>query len=109
MTTIDDLCAVLDTIGLPWTQVAWERGDDAELPYIVLMPTGADNTSASDEVWTHITTYDVELYCKRRDYQKEAIVASALEAAGIFWESGGYWFIDSESMFETVFTVTVRE
>lgn len=109
MITIDELCQVVASIGLPWAQVDFERGDDVQPPFIVLMPTSSDNSGANDLVWTHTTDYDVELYTEHRDYNLEAAIATALETAGTFWEPGGYWHLESESMFETVFTVTVRE
>lgn len=109
MITIDELCQVVASIGLPWAQVDFERGDDVQPPFIVITPTNPENSGANDEVWTHTVDYDIELYTKRRDYNLEGAVATALEVAEIYWEPGGYWHLESEKMFETVFTVTVRE
>ena len=33
MITIDELCQVVASIGLPWAQVGFERGDDVQPPF----------------------------------------------------------------------------
>ena len=109
MITIDELCQVVASIGLPWAQVDFERGDDVEPPFIVLMPSSGATVKANDGNWVRTVEYEIELYTERRNYNLEAAIATALETAGTDWDSGGYWHLESESMFETVFTVTVRE
>lgn len=109
MTTIDELCAAIESVGLPWAQMSFERGEDVQPPFIVLIPTTGNTSGANDLVWINSAEYDVELYTQRRDYLLEADVAAALESAGCFWTSGGYWHLKDEHLFEAVFTVTVRE
>ena len=52
--------------------------------------------------------YDIELYCHERNYDLERDVEDALDAIRLYWVKD-YYFIESESLAETVFTVTVRE
>ena len=109
MTTLDELCGVLDNIGLPWTDTAWTRDDDATLPYITLVRHVGTSSGADDGTWCVVAEYDLELYTSERDYALEGAVAGALGAAGIYYDDGGVWPIPSEGMMEAVFTVTVRE
>ena len=109
MTTLDELCQVIDSIGLPWANTDFERGDDVSPPYIVLKKTGGSVNGANDSAWCHLVEYDVELYTTRRDYALERTVTDALEGSGIFFDDGGFWGIPEQGMVEAVFTVTVRE
>lgn len=109
MITIDELCAAIDSLGIPWAQVDFERGEDVEPPFIVLMPSAGATVKANDGNWVQTVEYEIELYTERRNYNLEAAIATALETAETDWEQGGYWHLESENMFETVFVVTVRE
>lgn len=109
MTTLDELCEAIAAINLPWTNTAWGRGDDVTAPYIVLVKSGGDTYGADNATWYAVAEYDVELYCSNRDYGLERAVRTALDDAGIYWSDGGTWSIPTESLIETVYTVTVRE
>ena len=109
MITLDELCQAIASIGLPWANTDFERGDDISPPYIVLRKSGGITSGANDATWCHLVEYDIELYTQRRDYALESTVTNALDSAGIFYEDGGCWQIQDQGMVEAVFTVTVRE
>ena len=109
MTTLDDLCEAIASVGLPWANTDFERGEDVTLPYIVLTKTGASTYGANDLSWCLTAEYDVELYTERRDYGLERTITDALDNAGIYFEDAGVWKIESQGLVESVVTVTVRE
>ena len=110
MNTLDDLCAAIVTVGVPWTNAELGRGDeDFAPPYIVLRKTVGVPSAANDMTWCTIAEYDVELYTVHRNYALERAVRDALDDAGIYYSDGGAWPLESEGLFETVMTVTVRE
>lgn len=111
MTTLDELCSVIDSIGLPWANTAFEREEKAEVfpPYIVLTRQTGQTFGADDATWCAVAEYDIELYTERRDYGLERTVTDALDNAGIYFSDGGVWPIPSEGLIEAVVTVTVRE
>ena len=109
MTTLDELCGVLDGIGIAWTNTKWGRGDEVAAPFIVLRKSGGTSYGANDMTWCSVAEYDIELYTTHRDYALERTVTEALEVAGIYFIDGGVWPLDSEGLIEAVTTVTVRE
>lgn len=109
MTTLDELCQVIDSIGLPWANTNFEREDDVSPPYIVLRKSDGSVIGANDSAWCHLVEYDIGLYTKRRDYALERTVMDALDGSGIFYDDGGFWELPEQGMVEAVFTVTVRE
>lgn len=109
MTTLDELCQAVASIGLPWANTDFERGEDVSPPYIILTKSGASTYGANDLAWCLSAEYDIELYTVRRDYDLERTVRDALDNAGIYFEDGGVWKIESQGLVESVTTVTVRE
>lgn len=112
MTSLTDLCSTLDDLGIPWVNTAWREDDSnrTEPPYIVLMtrPSGGKSKGAADGTWLTTMEYNIELYCYERNYGLEREVEDALDSIRLYWTKD-YYFIESESLAETVFTVTVRE
>ena len=109
MITLDDLCSVVASIGLPWANTNFERGEDMDAPYIVLSRQDVTTIAADDQTWFRMVDYDIELYTTRRDYKLESTVTDSLDNAGIYFADGGVWPIPAEGLIETVFTITVRE
>lgn len=109
MITFDDLFAVVQSTGLPCYNTRVARGDDVAPPFVIVTKSGGSNDGADDVVWAHTVEYDVDLYSEVRDYENEAAITDALDAAGIWWTDGGLWEIQTEGLVEAVFTVPVRE
>ena len=110
MTTVDELCEAIATVGVPWTNAELGRGDeDFAPPYIVIRKSGGFTSGANDMTWCAIAEYDIELYTIHRNYGLERTVTDALDEAGIYYSDGGNWPLDTEGLFEAVMTVTVRE
>lgn len=112
MTSLTELCNMLGDLEIPWVNTAWREDSEnkSEPPYIVLMarPSGGRSSGAADGTWLSTMEYDIELYCHERNYDLERDVEDALDAIRLYWVKD-YYFIESESLAETVFTVTVRE
>lgn len=109
MTTIDELCEAIASVGLPWANTDFEEEESVSPPYIVLSRQVGQSFGADDVTWCVVAEYDVELYTERRDYDLERRVADALDDAGIYFSDGGVWPLPTEGMVESVITVTVRE
>ena len=110
MTTLTDLTRALDSTGIPWANTKWHKEDLPEPPYIVIIPqpSGARSYGAANRTWAAVVRYDVELYDHERNYDLEREVQDALDAARIFWKKD-FYYIESESLAETVYAVDVRE
>lgn len=112
MTTLTELCQALSDLDIPWVNTAWHEDDSSshEPPYIVLMarPSGGRSAGAADGTWLATAEYDVEFYAHERSYDSEKSIEEALDAIHLFWVKD-FYFIESESLTETVYTVTVRE
>ena len=113
MNTLDTLCNLIASLGIPWTnQTEFGRGDGLDAPqppYITLRKDSGQTTGANDLTWLHIVSYDIELYTTHRDYALERTVANALDNQGFYFSDGGTWNIGTEGLIETVYTVDVRE
>lgn len=109
MTTLDELCGVIASVGLPWANTAFETEEDVLPPYIVLTRRPGTTYGADDLTWCVVAEYDIELYTEHRAYDLERRVTDALDEAGIYFSDGGVWPIPSEGLIEAVVTVTVQE
>lgn len=110
MTTLTELIEAIKSTGLPWVNTAWGKGEEPEPPYIIIFaePSGGRSYGAANGTWVDTVTYDVELYAHVRSYALERDIQAALDAIGLFWRKE-FYYIDSESLAETVYNVTVRE
>lgn len=106
--TIQELAALLDGLGVPWVNTAYEPDEAPPLPYIVLVGGDSDPQYADGIAWTDDAEYRIELYTKRRDYPLEHAIRDALDGAGLAYERYTAW-IDAEKMQVAVFTVTVDD
>ena len=57
-------------------------------------------------VWFAAQRYTIELYTENKDPAAEAVLESALTAAGIFWTKDEV-YIDSERMNEIIYEIEV--
>ena len=108
MESIHELTSAVASIGIPWANGHWGKGDDPTVPYITLMPGTGESFGADNITWCAVMPYDVELYTSVRDYELERRLETALDAAGIYWSKEVY-DLEDEEVSETVYNVTVRE
>lgn len=85
---------------------AWRVGEAPDLPFICYLETGSDNFAADGIAYHKIKRIDIELYTETKSPADEALVESALDTAGLYWESDET-YIDDEKMYEKVYTIEV--
>lgn len=108
MISLDDLCGLLDGIGVEWANESF-GGDEKPAPPYITLEAGYDDAVYADNVaWDSWMSYEIVLHAPRRDYALEGKVAGALDAAGCAYEKsinpdGG------ERLVEASFAVNVRE
>ncbi len=110
MNSLEDLAALLDSLGIPWTNSGSRDGSakDEVPPYIDIEAGYSDATYADNKVWLHWMPYDVALYVRERDYQIEQKIESALDDAD-FAFTKTVTQIDGEDLIETSYEVNVFE
>ena len=89
MATYDDLCAAVESCGLPFARIQFDPYDPdgiPDAPFCILMPLTTRNRMGSNAVVAHFYPYDVELYTDGSDMELEKRVQSALEGAGFAWQ-----------------------
>lgn len=108
MTTLRQLVALLDGIGLDSTQIQWAPDSAPPLPYAVIVPQGTENRFADGMVYAGVTPYLVELYTRERDVPLEKRLQKAFDDGGIGWQR--YHTTDPDGpVVIAVYTVTVTE
>lgn len=100
----EDLYTGLTAAGYPVAYRAFKTAP--ALPYICYLFVTDDDFHADDANYQRIDEYAVELYSKVKDEAAEAAVESALASMGLTWSKSEV-FIDSEDMYEVLYTVSV--
>lgn len=108
MIKLRDLCAVLDSIGIPWSNQSFTGNDEPAPPYIVLVAGYGESVYADNAAYASWMPYDIALYTRRRDYARERKIKDALDAAGCPYTLA-VTSIESEKLVEAAFSVNVEE
>ena len=106
--TLDDLCAALDALDVPWCNTAWESGEAPPLPYIVIVGDDSESVYADDGNYYDFADYRIELYSRSRDYSMEKQIKRMLRDNDCGYE---YYctYINAEHMHMTAFDITIEE
>lgn len=107
MITLDELCSVLDGLGIPWANEGY-IDEKTTLPYISLEAGFSDGLYADNISWIEFMSYEIILYTKARDYPLEATIAHALDANGCPFEKSVQQ-VESEHLVEVSFSVNLIE
>ena len=108
MNSLKDLAALLDSLGIPWTN-GGSRDDERQVPpYIDIEAGYGEAASADNKAWVRWMPYDVALYMRERDYQLEQKIETALDDAD-FAFTKTVTPIDGEDLIETAYEVNVSE
>ena len=103
--TLEELKAVLDNTKL---QVSYSSVpiEEAAKPYIVYWQTGVRNFAADGVAYYSRKLVTISLYTDNRDRTSEGLIEAELTKANIYW-SKTTDFLDSEKIFETIYTIEV--
>jgi hypothetical protein len=100
----EDLYTGLTAAGYPVAYRAFKTAP--ALPYICYLFVTDHDLKADDSNYQGIGEYNVELYSAVKDEAAEAAVEAALATMGLTWSKSEV-FIDSEDMYEVLYTVNV--
>lgn len=104
--TYQEVAALLASIGLPTAYDHFEVGNAADPPFICFYFEGSDDLAADNTNFQRIRPLTVELYTDNKDFALEERVEAALNGAGLVY-SRSEAYIDSERMYEVVFTTDI--
>lgn len=104
--TYQEVAALLASIGLPTAYDHFEVGNAADPPFICFYFEGSDDLAADNTNFQRIRPLTVELYTDNKDFALEERVEAALNGAGLVY-SRSETYIDSERMYEVVFTTDI--
>lgn len=104
--TYQEVAALLASIGLPTAYDHFEVGNAADPPFICFYFEGSDDLAADNTNFQRIRPLTVELYTDNKDFALEERVEAALNGAGLVF-SRSETYIDSERMYEVVFTTDI--
>ena len=107
MATREQLEAALTASGLPWCCETWWPEQPPAPPYAVLCAAAGGATHGDNATLARRTRYRCELYSHGRDWDAEARLTAALDAAGLAWTPAPVGVIDETDVFEITFTVAV--
>lgn len=104
--TYQEVAALLASIGLPTAYDHFEVGNAADPPFITFYFEGSDDLAADNTNFQRIRPLTVELYTDNKDFALEERVEAALNGAGLVF-SRSETYIDSERMYEVVYTTDI--
>lgn len=84
----------------------FKEGTAPALPFVVYYVDGTDNFDADDKVYLKRQNIIVELYTATKSPSTEELIETALDNAGIPWESTES-YIDTESCYLIAYNVEV--
>ena len=98
-----DIIAGMESIGLPCNYHKWSQAP--ALPYTLITHTENDDLMADNHNYFDIGNYRLELYTAVKHPPTEQLVEDWLKAQRIPYGKSSQGFIDSESMFLTVYDI----
>lgn len=98
-----DIIAGMKSIGLPCSYHKWSQAPS--LPYMLITHTENDDLMADNHNYFDIGNYRLELYTAVKHPPTEQLVEDWLKAQRIPYGKSSPGFIDSESMFLTVYDI----
>lgn len=105
MTQID-VADLIKSIGLPYAYYQFPEGTAQELPFVCFFFSGSDDLYADQENYQKISTLNIELYTKNKDFSQDENVETILNNAGLtYYKEENY--IDSEKMWQTAYECDV--
>lgn len=105
MTQID-VAEMVESIGLPYAYYQFPDGTAQELPFVVFFFSGSDDLYADQQNYQKISTLNIELYTKNKDFALDSKVEDILNDNGLtYYKEENY--IDSEKMWQTAYECDV--
>ena len=106
--TIEQLAAMLQETGIPFSYDHFAEGESPEPPFICYLLPGSDNFAADGRVYFKINEVRIELYTDKKDVSVEKQVEDALDDRGIFYNKSEVW-ISEERLYEVLYSFDVPD
>ena len=104
--TYDDICFLVEEIGIPYAYDHFAEGESPDPPFLVFLLPGTNNFMADGEVYEQVTEVSIELYTDLKMPPLERQVENVLKAHDIPWDKTEVW-IEEEKMFEVRYELEV--
>lgn len=97
---------MVKSIGLPYAYYQFPEGTAQELPFVVFFFSGSDDLYADQQNYQKISTLNIELYTKEKDFAQDEAIEKILNDNGLtYYKEENY--IDSEKMWQTAYECDV--
>lgn len=104
--TQKEIEAMLDEMGIEYRHHHFEEDEAIAPPFLVYLIPDSDNFAADGKSYFKVDVLNLELYTDYRDFNLEEQIEAVLEKNEIFWEKENI-YIESEKMYETIYTMEV--
>lgn len=101
--TYQEISDIIASIGIQYAYYQFPEGTEIEPPFICFYYSQRDDFNADDSNYAKIETLNIELYTDNKDFDTEAKVEAALPWSYQKTEA----YIDSERLYETLYTMEV--
>ena len=100
------MLGLFETYGIPITYYSYPERQAPELPYAVYYFPDERPEAADDRNWGRISTLNIELYTREKDYMVEANVDQILAAYDLVYTKSET-YINNEHMFQVLYQTEV--
>ena len=99
---MDELLAILEETGIPFSYHHFAEGESPEPPYICYLLPKDDDFAADGINYYEIDVVQIELYTDKKDLELEHRVQQILTNHGIYYERDEVW-ISEERLYEVIY------
>ena len=99
---MDELLAILEEIGIPFSFHHFAEGESPEPPFICYLLPEDDDFAADGINYYEIDVVQIELYTDKKDLELEHRVQQILTNHGIYYERDEVW-ISEERLYEVIY------
>lgn len=96
--TKEQVKQMLDATSMQYAYHHFAEGEAPSLPYLIYYYPDSDNFAADDSVYLRALDLTIELYSKKRDFDKEWNLEEDLFLHGLFWQKHEV-YIESEKVY----------
>ena len=99
---MDELLAILEETGIPFSYHHFSEGESPEPPFICYLLPEDDDFAADGINYYEIDVVQIELYTDKKDLELEHRVQQILTNHGIYYERDEVW-ISEERLYEVIY------
>ena len=99
---MDELLAILEETGIPFSYHHFAEGESPEPPFICYLLPEDDDFAADGINYYEIDVVQMELYTDKKDLELEHRVQQILTNHGIYYERDEVW-ISEERLYEVIY------